>query len=222
MTDVLPDRIARFVRAAGPQPDEVIEAMDDQADREGFPTVGPGVGGFLAFLARVVDARRAFEFGSGFGYSAYWVARELPQDGEVVLTEHDPEELDEARAYFERGGLADRATFESGDALAAVEDHDGPFELVLIDFEKESYPDAFEAIRPKVPQGGVVVADNAMTATPIQFDKLLDILEGRHPYAVSDATRGIADYLELVRDDEAFETFILPLGEGIAVSYRVE
>jgi predicted O-methyltransferase YrrM len=35
-------------------------------------------------LARAVDARRVFEFGSGFGYPAYWFARALPADGEVV------------------------------------------------------------------------------------------------------------------------------------------
>jgi predicted O-methyltransferase YrrM len=221
MADVLPEELAQFVRAVGPDRDDVIAEMEARGDREGFPTVGPEVGGVLAFLARVVGARRAFEFGSGFGYSAYWVARELPDDGEVVLTEHDPDELDAAREYFERGGLADRARFEGGDALDAIESYDGPFEFVLLDHEKRRYVEAFEAVRPKVPAGGVVVADNAMTAGSIQFEKLLALVEGRHPYAVGDATQGIADYLACVRGDEAFETVALPLGEGIAVSYRV-
>jgi predicted O-methyltransferase YrrM len=195
--------------------------MAARGEREAFPTVGPEVGGVLAFLARVVGARRAFEFGSGFGYSAYWIARELPADGEVVLTERDPDELDAAREYFERGGLADRARFEGGDALDAIEGHDAPFEFVLLDHEKRRYVEAFEAVRPKVPAGGVVVADNAMTAGPIQFEKLLALVEGSHPYAVGDATQGIADYLARVRGDDDFETVALPLGEGIAVSYRV-
>lgn len=221
MADVLPEELARFVRAVGPEPDPVIDEMEARADREGFPTVGPEVGGVLAFLARAVDARRAFEFGSGFGYSAYWLALALPADGEVVLTEHDPEELDAARDYFARGGLDDRATFEEGDALSIVAAHDGPFDVVLIDHQKERYVEGFEAVRSKVPEGGVVVADNAMASTNVQFEKLLSLVEGGHPDAVTDSTRGIADYLELVRGDDAFETVALPLGEGIAVSYRV-
>jgi predicted O-methyltransferase YrrM len=194
--------------------------MDERADREGFPTVGPEVGGVLAFLARAVGARSAFEFGSGYGYSAYWVARALPEDGEVVLTEHDPDELDDAREYFRRGGLADRASFESGDALAVVDRYDGPFDVVLIDHQKERYVEGFEAVRPKVSEGGVVVADNAMASTSIQYGKLLALVEGRHPYGVNEPTRAIADYLRRVRADDAFETVALPLGEGIAVSYR--
>jgi predicted O-methyltransferase YrrM len=221
MADVLPEELARFVRAVGPQPDDVLADMAARGEREDFPTVGPEVGGVLASLARVVGARRAFEFGSGFGYSAYWIARELPVDGEVVLTERDPDELEAAREYFDRGGLADRARFEGGDALDAIEGYDDPFEFVLLDHEKRRYVEAFEAVRPKVPAGGVVVADNAMTAGPIQFEKLLALVEGRHPYAVGDATQGIADYLARVRADDDFETVALPLGEGIAVSYRV-
>jgi predicted O-methyltransferase YrrM len=40
---------------------------------------------------------------------------------------------------------------------------------------------------------------------------------------MDEETRGIAAYLDHVRADPAFETSVLPLGEGIAVSrYRGE
>jgi len=40
---------------------------------------------------------------------------------------------------------------------------------------------------------------------------------GQHPDAVS----GVVEYLERMRDDPAFDTAVVPLGEGIAVSrYR--
>jgi len=127
--------------------------MDARADREGSLTVGPAVGGWLRLLARSIDAERVFEFGSGYGYSAYWTAPALPEDGEIVLTEIDADELDDARENLERGGFADRARFEHGDAIETVERYDGPFDLVLIDNEKHRYAEAFEAVREKVPVG---------------------------------------------------------------------
>jgi caffeoyl-CoA O-methyltransferase len=223
----LPSVTASFAEAVGSDADTVIEEMDARADREGFPTVGPAVGGWLRLLARAVDAERVFEFGSGYGYSAYWMAPALPPDGELVLTEFDEEELADAREYLERGGYADRAVFEAGDALATVERYDGPFDLVLLDNEKERYAEAFEAVRGKVPPGGLVCADNAMTAGPIEFDALRRLVGGKQgddgdEVDTTDATRGIADYLETVRADPAFETTLLPLGEGLAVSIRTE
>jgi len=219
--DIVPEASARFARLLGPDPDEIIEEMDEKAEAEGFPTVGPEVGGWLQLLARLVDARRVFEFGSGFGYSAYWFARALPDDGEIVLTEVDEGELDQAREYMARGGFDDVASYELGDAIETIDEYDGPFDVVLIDNEKDRYRDAFEVVREKVAPGGVVVADNAMTAGPIDFEALSALVEGDEPGgAVNEQTRGVSEYLDAVRGDADFETGIIPLGEGIAVSHR--
>jgi len=220
MSDPLPDVTEEFARTLAPTSDEVIEEMDARADREGFPTVGPAVGGWLRLLARSVDAERVFEFGSGYGYSAYWMAPALPEDGEIVLTEIDADELDDARENLERGGFADRARFEHGDAIETVERYDGPFDVVLIDNEKHRYAEAFEAVRDKVPVGGVVAADNAIEAGPLDFDDVRALLAGEDVDA-NEMSRGIADYLRTVGEDPAFETGLLPLGEGVAVSIRI-
>lgn len=219
MAEVLPDDLARFVRAAGPEPDETLIEMDEYAVSNEFPHVGADVGATLGLLARLTDARRAFEFGSGFGYSAYWIADALPADGEVVLTDVDGERLDLAREYLERGGNGDRARYELGDALETARNESGPVDLVLIDHEKDCYREAFELIEPVVPTGGVVVADNAMSASIVDFDALLAHVEGE-AVTMDDQTAGIADYLDAVRSHPDFETIVLPLGEGIAVSYR--
>lgn len=209
--------------AAGVRPDRdgILHEMDERADREGFPTVGPEVGGWLTLLARAVDARHIFEFGSGFGYSAYWFARALDADGEIVLTETDAAKVDDAREYFQRGGLADRARFEHGDAIDTIERYDGPFDVVLLDNEKSRYVEAFEAVRGKLHPGSLVLADNAVTAGSIDSEDVAALLAGEDLPDASAASVGVADYLGHVREDRGFETGLLPLGEGVAVSVRV-
>ncbi|WP_134671488.1 O-methyltransferase [Halorussus marinus] len=220
MFELLPDETERFVTAMVGDRDETLAEMAAHGDEIGFPTVGPEVGAFLRLAARMVDARRIFEFGSGFGYSAYWFAEALPADGEIVLTEHDDDELESAREYLERGGYADRAAFESGDALDTVERYDGPFDVVLIDCHKSGYPDALDAVRGKVADGGVVIADNAMESGAQDFEAILDAVEGTDQEALDADTRGVADYLLEVRDSDDFETAAVPLGQGLTVSYK--
>lgn len=214
------DTIASIAAGVRPERDAVLRAMDERATREGFPTVGPEVGGWLALLARAVDAERIFEFGSGFGYSAYWFARALDADGEVVLTEVDADELDDAREFFERGGVADRARFEHGDAIDIVAEYDGPFDVVLLDNEKSRYVEAFEAVRDKLRPGSLVLADNAVTAGSIDSGDVAAILDGEGRPDTSEASAGIAAYLEHVHGADGFETGLLPLGEGVAVSIQ--
>jgi predicted O-methyltransferase YrrM len=220
MSNPIPDAVESFARTVGPDPGPVVAEMDAKAEREGFPTVGPAVGGWLRFLAGTVGVERVFEFGSGFGYSAVWFAGALPSDGLVVLTEVDADELEEAREFLERAGYADRAAFEHGDAIETVERYEGPFDCVLVDNEKHRYAEAFDAVREKVAPGGLVLADNAVAAGPIEFEALEPLLRGEER-ETTEATHGIAEYLRTVRDDPEFETVLLPVGEGVAVSRRV-
>lgn len=219
-TDDLPG-LDDFLRATAPAPEPVQREMADRADDEGFPIIGPVVGGVLYQLALLADAAHVFEFGSGFGYSASWFARALPDDGRIVLTEEDEDELAAARDYLDAAGYADRARFEHGDAMATIERYDGPFDVVLIDHAKEAYADAFHAVRPKVSPGGVVVADNAISAGPMDTEGLLRaVVAGESGDDLEGMAAGVHRYLEAVRDDGAFVTAVLPIGSGIAVSVR--
>jgi predicted O-methyltransferase YrrM len=221
MADVIPEQTARFVRAMAPDADDVVAAMEEYGETHGPTTIGRDVGVLFSMLARTADAERVFEFGSGYGYSGYWFAQAVGDGGEVVLTDHSEANLAQAREFFERGGVADRAAFEAGDAHDVFERYDGDFDVVLLDHAKESYRDAFELARDRVRPGGLLVADNAMVSTSLRFDDLVAIVEGED-VETNDSTRGVGDYLLAVRDDPDYETVALPIGEGVAVSRRLD
>ena len=53
----------------------VLIEMEILAQKNNFPIVGRLVGVFLETMAKMINAQRVFEFGSGYGYSAYWFAK---------------------------------------------------------------------------------------------------------------------------------------------------
>jgi predicted O-methyltransferase YrrM len=221
LNTVLAEDTAEFVRAMAPNLDDVGQELADHNVAEGFPVVGPEVGGTLRLLARLAGAERAFEFGSGMGYSAYWIAPIIPEDGDIVLTDFEAENLEVAREFFDRGGYADRASFEVGDALDTYEEYDGPFEFVLIDNLEAEYLETFELVRNDVPPGGVICADNVMTGPAVQEDLALAALSGDPDWGTMDEyTEGVVEYLLHVRDVEEFETTLFPIGEGLVVSVK--
>ncbi|RMD68503.1 MAG: methyltransferase domain-containing protein, partial [Gammaproteobacteria bacterium] len=123
-----------------PAPDPVLQAMEKVAEERRFPIIGPLVGRLCEQLARLMQARHIFEMGSGFGYSTYWFARALPDDGKVIHTDWDPQKSEEARTWLRRGGLEERVQFEVGDACQILERFAGPFDIIFIDIDKEAYP----------------------------------------------------------------------------------
>ncbi|MFC3478846.1 O-methyltransferase [Halobacterium litoreum] len=217
MSLVLDDAVESFLAAANPDPSPLLDEMAAHGDARDFPTVGPDAGQFLRFVATVARADRIFEFGSGFGYSAAWFLGALPDDGEIVLTDYDSENLAEAREFLARVDGDTEIHYEAGDAFDAFESHDGPFDVVFLDHDKERYAEAFDRVVADLAPGGVVVADNMM-AGPVETEDVTAALAGDDP--ANDATAGVAEYVERVRDHPDFETSFVPLGEGLAVSTR--
>lgn len=217
MKGELPEPVRRFVRLNGPEPHPVQVEMAEYARDNGFPIIGPEVGGLLTVFTGMVQADSVMELGSGFGYSASWFARGLPEHGRLVLTEYDADELEMAREFFDRLGISDRATFEVGDALEIVDRYDGPFDIVLMDQEKHQYVAGFEAVRDKLADGGIVITDNVMHG-PVEFEEVLAGIEAGGDF--DETTQGVISYLEHVRDASGFETAVIPLGSGIAVSVK--
>lgn len=215
------DVVGQLVKWAGPPTDDVLTDMEKRAEREGFPMVGPEVGRTLALCTRLMGARSVLELGSGFGYSAYWIARALPENGSIILTERDADLLDGSRSYFERGGLIDRAVFERGDALELAKEYDDPFDLIVLDHDTADYIRGFDTVRELVTPGGAIITDNVAIYNDILTPEgLLATFDGET--APNARTRVVADFLEHVHADPEFETYLLPVDEGLAISCRVQ
>ncbi|HSA24507.1 MAG TPA: O-methyltransferase, partial [Myxococcota bacterium] len=106
--------VEKYLEGIQPARDAVLADMEAEALRRDFPAVGPQVGALLGLLARSAGARRVLELGSGFGYSAVWFARALPDGGEVHLTDSSAELLESARGYLARAGLVAELPDEFG------------------------------------------------------------------------------------------------------------
>ena len=215
------DQLDAFLEAMAPVHDDIQHEMATRAADEGFPIIGPAAGAVLRQFAVATGAERIFEFGSGFGYSATWFAPALPDDGELILTEIDANEMADAETYLEQAGYDHLITYEVGDATEIINRHDGPFDVVLIDAAKEQYVECYESVRDKVATGGVIIADNALTAGDMDTAGIMDaVIEGDTDPALDATAEGIRRYLQHIIDDAGFVTSVLPVGSGLAVSVK--
>src|SRR5919198_1741392 len=105
-------KIEDYIRGLLARYDEpVLLEMEKEGKERGFPIVGRMVGVVLEMLARSIGAGRVVELGSGYGYSGYWFSRAVGPDGELHLTDGDPDNETKARGYLTRAGLWDPVTF---------------------------------------------------------------------------------------------------------------
>lgn len=133
---------------------------------QGLPLidVSAAQGKMLFLLAQMAGARRILEVGTLGGYSTIWLARALPDGGDLVTLELEADHARVARENLKRAGVSNKVDIRVGpavDSLAAMTD-EAPFDFVFIDADKQSnahYVD--EAIRLGHP-GTTIIVDNVV------------------------------------------------------------
>src|SRR5215831_16358973 len=95
--------------------------------------VGRIEGTFLRMLVRLSRARRVLELGMFTGYSALMMAEGLPEDGQLVTCDVDPQAEAVARRYFARSPYGRKIRIAMGPALNTIATLEPPVDLCFID-----------------------------------------------------------------------------------------
>ncbi len=193
--------------------DPVLLEMERRAEEHEFPIVGRLVGVFLRQMALMTGAKRVFEFGSGYGYSAFWFAQSVGESGEVYCTDGDKTNRDLAEGYLERAGLWSRVHFRVGIAQAVFREVPGMFDICYNDVDKGDYPEVWSLARKRIRPGGLYIADNALWYGRVAVENPVDVVPGW--------TEAVMEHNRLVFEDPEYEAFINPVRDGVLVARRL-
>lgn len=214
--NIVDENIERYLKdlAAGDDEDVLLE-MEALAEARGFPIIGRLCGRLLELLARAVSARRIFEMGSGFGYSAYWFSRAAGKNSEIHLTDTDPDNERKALDFLSRAGLERPISYHVEDAFAAFAGVPGDFDIVYCDIDKGDYPRAWEAARDRIRIGGLYICDNMLWSGRV----------AGVPGAPEDVRDGWTEAIDAtnraIEADPGYRSVIVPLRDGVVAALRV-
>ena len=205
------EAVSAYMRKLCDRYDEsVLLEMEKLAEERNFPIVGRVVGVTLEMLARSIRARRVFEMGSGFGFSAYWFARAVGETGEVYLTDTDAGNAQQAEDFLTRARLWDRCRFLVQDAVAALAAAEGEFDVVYNDVDKVGYPAAWDLARTKIGPGGLYLCDNVLWSGRVARED-----------DQSRETVAIRAHNDAVYADPDFIAAIVPTRDGVMTALRL-
>jgi caffeoyl-CoA O-methyltransferase len=170
--------------------------------------VGPLEGPLLGWLVWLSRARNVLEIGTFTGYSSISMALNLPERGHIISLDVDEETTAVARRYAEEAGVADRIDYRIGPAIETLETLPGPFDLVFIDADKESYIEYYENVLPKLSERGFIVADNVLWSGRVLEE------DG------DESTEAIKRFNEHVVGDERVECLMLTIRDGMTLIRR--
>jgi len=190
----------------------VLAEMEEFAQLRNFPIVNRLAGIFLETQAKMINAKRVFEFGSGYGYSAYWFARAVGTGGRVICSDADANNRMRAEKYLSAADVWQRVEFCVGLAQDVFAQTDGIFDICYNDVDKGYYPEIWQMAKQRIRSGGLYIADNVLWHGRVALQGSQETVRG--------STEAIMEHNRLIFNDPDFDAFINPIRDGVIVARK--
>ncbi len=211
MEELQSERLVDYLDGLVPARPAEMQAMETYADEKDFPIIGPTSGQFCYLIARLIGARHIFELGSGYGYSTAWFARAVKENGggtvhHVVWREDLSQK---ARQHLGALGYGDIVQYRVSEAVQALRETPGLFDLIFNDIDKHAYADALPVISEKLRPGGVLIVDNMLWSGRVydESDQSAD-------------TMGIRELTRRITNDPQWIVSLVPIRDGVLVARK--
>lgn len=193
-----------------------LNDLEQYAIEKGIPIIRPQMQSFLKLLLAIKQPKRILEVGTAIGFSALLMSEYGPRDCQITTIENYEKRIPVARENFQKAGREEQITLLEGDASIILKELSGNYDFIFMDAAKGQYIHFLPDVLKLMPLGGLLISDNVLHDG--------DIPESR--YAVTRRDRTIhgrmREYLYELKHNEQLQTDILPLGDGVTVSVRIQ
>ncbi len=213
------EAIIKYLERTFHPEDRKLAAIRQSATDAEIPAihVGPFDGLLLEVLTAALQPKRLVEIGTLVGYSATRIARALLPDAKLWSLELSERHAAIARKNIKDNQLENKIEILVGPAvvnLKKVEQY-GPFDLVFIDADKQSYPLYFSWAQKNLRVGGCLLADNTLAWGHIHKDQVDDP-------ELQQQILALREFNNLAANTEGMIATLLPTGEGLTMAVKVK
>ncbi|MBE5938218.1 MAG: O-methyltransferase [Lachnospiraceae bacterium] len=213
---VTDERMDVYLETLASSVPEYLMEIANQAHEEHVPIMRRQTGEILRYMIRSCNIKSILEVGTAIGYSALYMAS-LDDNICIDTVEKVPARIESAKKNFKQYSQGQRINLLEGDAaevLKKLQNEKRLYDMVFLDAAKAQYSIYMEHIYELLESGGLVITDNVLQEG--------ELLNSR--YAVNRRDRTIhsrmREFLYEITHSDKWETVVLPIGDGIAMSTR--
>ena len=212
---IVDERIVTFINSMETENSKILEAIESEALSTYVPIIRKEMQSFLKVLLTIQKPMRSLEVGTAVGFSALLMSEYAPAGCEITTIENYEKRIPIARNNFKRAGKESQITLLEGDAMEVLPTLDEPYDFIFMDAAKGQYIHYMPEVMRLLKTGGTLVSDNVMQDG--------SIIESRFAVERRDRTihSRMREYLYELKHHEELLTSIIPLGDGVAVSVKL-
>ena len=209
------DYINHYIRETIKKNEGILKELEEYAALYHVPIIQPEVARMLTVTGKMIKPQRILEVGTAIGYSAILMTEFLEANGKIDTIDRSEKMIYAAKENIKKAALEDKINIITGDALDVLQCLNKTYDLIFVDAAKGQYseflPECLRMLKP----GGVLFSDNVLYKGMVANDDLI-------VFRKKTIVKRMREYLDTICRDENLETSIIPIGDGVAISYKKE
>jgi len=207
------DYINNYIRNTIKENDSILKELEDFAKENHVPIIQPEVAKLLLVTGKLLKPKRILEVGTAIGYSAIILSKVLDEGGKIDTVDRYELMIERAQINIKRAGLENTVNIIVGDAVEVLRCLDKKYDMIFLDAAKGQYPEFLPECMRMLNKGGLLFSDNVLYKGMVAND---DLVVRRKKTIV----KRLRDFLSSICENEELDTSILPVGDGVALSYK--
>lgn len=215
------ERITAYINSLDADLAPFLLALEKEALENNVPIIKKQTQGVLRFFLKLKNPKKVLEVGTAVGFSALFMSEYTDNDCKITTIEKVPMRLVEAEKNLKNPIYPHRDKInlikgEALDVLKNLANAGEKYEFIFLDAAKAQYMSFLPELMKLLEKGGLLLTDNVLQDGTVINSK----------YSITRRDRTIhmrmREYLYTISHMEELETIILPVGDGIAVSYKIK
>ena len=183
---------------------------------EGVPIIRRDVASLLRTICALARPMKILEVGTGVGFSGLLFCAYAPKGMQLVTVESQASRAAKAREAFCRFGREGQVKVLEGDASRILPLLEPSFDLVFMDAAKGQYLFWLPEVLRLMHTGSILISDNVLQEGEIVQSRFLVQRRDRTIH------QRMREYLRELNENPLLATSVLPVGDGLALSVKVE
>jgi predicted O-methyltransferase YrrM len=204
-----------YLRSLIKEDDEFLKELRKYAQSNHVPIIHIEVENFLLALGLMNKPKKILEIGTAIGYSAIVLSKIVSKNGRIDTIERSEKMLNEALRNISKVGLSKKINVIQGEAIEVLNFLDTSYDMIFLDGAKGQYKEFLHHCIRLLNKDGILITDNVLYKGMVATDELV----ARRKRTI---VKNLREYIFKICNSEYFKTSLLPLGDGVAISYKIK
>lgn len=214
MSEITYKYIRDYLMAIEPDDDIIIRTIRKDALNNNVPIIKSEVKNLLKWILATKKPSKVLEIGTAVAYSSIIMSDFINTDGCITTIERSEDMIKKAKENIKKAGKEDVITLLEGDASDILSSIDDTFDVIFMDAAKGQYLTFLPECLRLLKKGGILICDNVLQNGTVAKSRFS---VPRRQRTIHNRMR---EFLWELNHNKNFQTSILPIADGVTLSYK--